>query len=280
MRVHFTVDMEGIAGIAHEDQADMKGLDFQRMRELLTNEVQAAIEGVTAGGADSVIICDAHDTGRNLIVERLDGGAADVAVIQGTAYGQGMMGGISRDFDAALQIGYHSMRDTHAGTIGHTYSYSVAELYLNGTKVGESGLSAAIAGHFDVPLVFVSGDLHAVKEAQSLIENVVGVPTKEGVGVYGIKSLTPKHACELIREDAKEAMGRLSDIKPYKADYPVKMDVVFTRALMAQYASQMPLVERTGNKSVKYEAKDMLDAFQVFEAMMMVADSAGREGYL
>ncbi|MDH3365988.1 MAG: M55 family metallopeptidase [Thermoplasmata archaeon] len=277
MRVHFTVDMEGMAGMAHEDQADMKGLDFPRMRELLTNEVQAAVEGAKEGGAKEIVICDAHDTGRNLILEKLD---EDVIVIEGTAYNLGMMAGISEDFDAAFQIGYHSMRDTHAGTIGHTYSYNFAELQLNGIKVGESGLSAAIAGHFGVPVVLVSGDLHAVKEAQKLIENVVGVPTKEGLGVYGVKSLTPKRACDEIRKGAKEAMGKVGSVRPFELAKPVKMEVAFIRTVMAQYAAQLPLVERTGNKSVAYEAKDMVDAFSVFEVMAMVADSSGREGYL
>ena len=277
MKLHITVDMEGMAGIAHEDQADMKGLDFPRMRELLTNEVQAAVTGAKAGGAKDIVICDAHDTGRNLILEKLD---EDVTVFEGTAYGQGMMGGISDEFDAAFQIGYHSMRDTHAGTIGHTYTYNIAELRLNGTKVGESGLSAAIAGHYGVPVVLVSGDLHAVREAEALIDGVVGVPTKEGTGVYGAKSLSPKRSCELIRQGAEKAMAKVGQVRPYKVNCPIEMEVAFIRTMMAQYASQMPLVERTENKSVKYEAKDMIDAFSVFEAMMMIADSAYREGYL
>jgi D-amino peptidase len=277
MRVHFTVDMEGMAGMAHEDQADMKGLDFPRMRELLTNEVQAAVEGAKQGGAKEIVICDAHDTGRNLILEKLD---EDVVVIEGSTYDLGMMAGISEDFDAAFQIGYHSMRDTHAGTIAHTYTYTFAELHLNGIKVGESGLSAAIAGHFGVPVALVSGDLHAVKEAQALIENVVGVPTKEGVGVYGVRTLTPKRACDEIRKGAKEAMAKVRSIRPLELDRPVKMEAVFTRTIMAQCAAQIPLVERTGNKSVTYQAKDMVDTFAVIEVMRMVADSAGREGYL
>jgi D-amino peptidase len=277
MKVHFTVDMEGMAGMAHEDQADIKGLDFPRMRELLTNEVQAAVEGAKEGGAKEIVICDAHDTGRNLILENLD---EDVVVIQGSAYDLGMMAGISEGFDASFQIGYHAMRDTHAGAIAHTYTYTFAELHLNGVKVGESGLSAAIAGHFGVPVALVSGDVHVVKEAQALIENVVGVPTKEGVGVYGVRTLTPKRACDEIRKGAKEAMARVGKISPFKLDSPVKMEAVFTRTIMAQCAAQIPLVERTGNKSVAYQAKDMVDAFTVFEVMRMVSNSAGRDGEL
>lgn len=277
MKVHFTVDMEGIAGLAHEDQADTKGIDFARMRLLMTREVQAAIEGVKAGGATDIVICDAHDTGRNLIVEELD---EDVVIIEGSGYDLGMMAGISDEFDAALQIGYHAMRDTHAGTIGHTFTYSVAQLRLNGVTLGESGLSAAIAGHFGVPVIMVSGDMHAVKQAEALMPKIVGVPTKEGVGVYGVRTLSPKRACDGIRKGAEEAMGKIAEMTPYVVTTPVAMEVDFTRTIMAQRCAQMPTVERIGNKSVSYSASDVVDAFRVFEVMNMVCDSAGREGYL
>jgi D-amino peptidase len=277
MKVHITVDMEGIAGLSHEDQADMKGLDFQRMRELLTAEVQAAVEGAREGGADKIVICDAHDTGRNLILEELD---EDVVVIEGGAYELGMMAGISKGFDAAFQIGYHSMRDTHAGTIGHTYSYSCSKLRLNGTTVGESGLSAAIAGHFGVPVALVSGDLHAVREARKLLKNIVGVPTKEGVGVYSCKTLTPSKACCLIKKGAKDALGRLDKLRPYVVRKPVSMEVSFVRVVMAQYCSHIPLVKRVDDRTVVYKAKDMVDAFRVFEIMQMVAHDAGADGAL
>jgi D-amino peptidase len=277
MKIHMTVDMEGIAGLSHEDQADMKGLDFQRMRELLTGEVQAAIEGAKEGGADEIVICDAHDTGRNLIVEKLD---EDVVVIQGGAHELAMMAGISKGFDAAFQIGYHSMRDTHAGTIGHTYSYSCSELRLNGTKVGESGLSAAIAGHFGVPVALVSGDVHAVREAKALLENVVGVPTKEGVGVYACRTLTPEKARKEIRRGAKKALAQLDRLRPYIVKRPVAMEVCFTRVIMAQYCSNIPQVKRTDDRTVAYRAKDMVEAQRVFEVMQTVAHSAGNEGAL
>jgi D-amino peptidase len=277
MKVHITVDMEGMAGLAHENQADRKDQDYERMRGLLTAEVQAAIEGAKEGGAKGIVICDAHDTGLNLIVEKLDD---DVVVIEGGAYDLGMMAGISKDFDASFQIGYHSMRDTHAGTIGHTYSYSCSALRLNGTKIGESGLSAAIAGDFGVPVVLVSGDLHMVREAKGLIKGVVGVPTKEGVGLYSCSTMTPQKACAAIRKGAREAMKRVKQVRPFVVKKPVAMEVSFTRAIMTQYCSHMPQVKRLDDKTVSYRAKDMADAHRVFEVMQMVAWTAGREGEL
>ena len=277
MKVHISADMEGIASLAHDEQTDQKGFDYGRMREIMTAEVEAAIRGAKDGGADEVLVCDAHDTGRNLLVEKM---TEDFEVIEGAPYELGMMAGISRSFDASFQVGYHAMRHTHAGTLGHTYTYSIAELRLNGVTVGESGLSAAIAGHFGVPLVFVSGDLLAIRQAQRLVPDLVGVPTKEGVGLYSARSLTPRRAQELIRKGAKQAVEKMHEIRPYVLKKPIQMEVVFERPLMAQYASQIPFVKRKDIRTVAYKAKDMIEAFQVFDVFAKIASYAKTEGPL
>ena len=277
MKVHITADMEGIASCVHDVQTDYKGFDYSRMREEMTREVGAAIEGAMDGGADRIVVCDAHDTGRNLLVETLK---HDVEVVQGAPYELGMMNGISKEFDASFQVGYHSMRHTPSGTLGHTYTYNIAALKFNGVTIGESGLSAAIAGHFGVPLVFVSGDFHAIRQVQKLVSNVVTVPTKEGVGLYAIRALTPKKACELIRKGAKEAMDKLDQIKPFVVKKPVLMEVEFERPLMAEYVSRIPLTKRKDIKSVSFRARDVLEAFEVFDVMNKVATYAKDEGPL
>jgi len=277
MKVHISADMEGVATVSHDYQVDNANAEFPRIRQLMTDEVKAAVSGAKDGGADEILICDAHDSGRNIYVEQLD---HDVEIIQGSAYELGMMAGISKKFDASLQVGYHSMRHTHAGILGHTYTYDVAELKLNGITVGESGLSAALAGHFGVPTVFVSGDSHAVTQARKLVKNIVGVPTKTGVGLYGAHSLTPKRACEHIRKGVKEALEKSDMIRPFIVKRPVLMQVEFERPLMAQYASRIPLTKRVDIRTVSFKAKDILEAFDVFIVMIEIASKARGEGPL
>jgi D-amino peptidase len=277
MKVHITADMEGVAVVSHDDQVESKNTEFQRIRELMTSEVQAAVEGARDAGATEILVCDAHDTGRNLLVEKMD---RDIEVIEGSPYDLGMMSGISRDFDACFQVGYHSMRHTHAGVLGHTYTYDIAELRLNGIVVGESGLSAAIAGHFGVPVVLVSGDAHAVRQARSLVKNIVGVPTKEGVGLYSVRTLTPDKACELIRRGAREALERLDEIEPFSLRKPIQMEVEFERPLMAEYVSHVPQVKRKDIKTVSFRASDMVEGFHVFEVMQRLAAYAKSQGPL
>jgi len=277
MKVHITADIEGIAVICHDEQGDQKGMDYDRMRKIMTGEVEAAILGAKEGGADEVLVCDAHDTGRNLLIEELP---EDVEVIEGSAYDMGMMSGISSDFDASFQIGYHSMRHTHAGVLGHTYTYSIAELRMNGIVMGEGGLSAAIAGHFGVPVALVSGDALAIAQVRKLVKGFVEVPTKQGVGLYGVRTLTPRKACQMIRQGAKEAVQVAMKVKPLVLKRPIQMQVEFERPLMAQYAADIPTVKRKDIKTVTCKAKDIIEAFRTFETMNRVASYAKGEGPL
>ncbi len=277
MKVHISVDMEGVAGLTHEKQAEQQNHDYARMRELQTNEVLAAVEGAREGGASEFVICDAHDTGRNLLVERFD---EDVEIVQGSPYELGMMGGVSSDFDAAFQVGYHAMRDTHMGVIGHTYTYTVLELRVNGTVVGETGLNAALAGHFGVPLTMVAGDVHAINQAKKLIKGVVGVPVKTGLGVYGARSVAPKKACAMIRAGATKAVKASRTVRPYSPRTPVRIEVEFASPVMAQYCSPVPTVDRLDDRTVAYKSKDMLQAFSLFEVLLRLARDARGEGEL
>ncbi len=277
MKVHISVDMEGIAGIAHESQAEQGNHDYPRMRELMTNEVMAAVDGARRGGATGFVICDAHDTGRNLLVERFD---EDVEIVQGSPYEYGMMGGISEDFGAAFQVGYHAMRNTHMGVIGHTYTYTVLALRINDTLVGETGLNGALAGHFGVPLTMVAGDKHAVDQAGRLVKGLVGVPVKTGMGIYGARSLAPKKACAVIRAGATKAVKAARTIRPYSPDVPVHIEVDFVSPVMAQYCSGVPSVKVRDGSTVAYDAKNMPAAFRLFEVLLTLAGSARKEGEL
>jgi len=277
MKVHISVDMEGIAGVTHESQTEQGNHDYPRARELQTNEVLAAIEGARKGGASEFVICDAHDTGRNLLIERFDD---DVEIIQGGSYEFGMMAGISSDFDAAFQVGYHAMRNTHMGVIGHTYTYTVLELRINGTVVGESGLNAALAGHFGVPLTMVVGDKHAVDQAQKMVKGLIGVPVKTGVGIYGARSFAPKKACTMIRAGAETAIRTAKAIRPFAPKTPIRIEVRFASPVMAQYCVGVPTVQRLDDTTVAYKSKDMPAAFSLFEVLLMAAKAARGEGEL
>ena len=64
MRVYVSVDMEGIAGIVHEDQANPVdprcAAEYARGRKLMTAEANAAVEGALTAGAGFILLNDSQ----------------------------------------------------------------------------------------------------------------------------------------------------------------------------------------------------------------------------
>ena len=76
MRIYVSVDMEGLAGVAHPHQVafGVGGLDradYDRSRGLMAGETNAAIEAALEHGATEVVVNDSHWQMRNLRAEDL-----------------------------------------------------------------------------------------------------------------------------------------------------------------------------------------------------------------
>ena len=158
MRVYVSVDMEGIAGIVHEDQTNPVdprcAAEYARGRKLMTEEANAAVEGALAAGAGFVLLNDSHWDMRNLLAEELHHAAV---LLSGGPKRLSMLEGIEAGFDAALFIGYHAKAGTARAVLDHTMTDVVRDVRLNGRSMGELGLNAALAGSYGVPVALVSG---------------------------------------------------------------------------------------------------------------------------
>jgi len=79
MRVYISVDMEGLAGVVHENQTNPVdprcAAEYARFRRLMTGEANAAVEGALGAGATHVVVNDSHWDMRNLLAEELHHGA-------------------------------------------------------------------------------------------------------------------------------------------------------------------------------------------------------------
>ena len=119
MRVYISVDMEGVAGVVHEDQTNplepRVAHEYARFRKLMTLEANAAIEGAVAGGATRIVVNDAHWVMRNLLIEELHEAAE---LVSGDPKPLSMMQGIDEGFDAVFFLGYHAMAGTAGAVLG------------------------------------------------------------------------------------------------------------------------------------------------------------------
>jgi len=268
MKVFIAVDLEGVAGYAKWDAADR-----QRERELITGDANAAIAGCFEAGADEVLVTEAHGNMRNILPERLDPRAA---FLSGEPKPLNHMAGIDASFDAAMLVGYHARAGTLHAVMCHTYSLNIFLLRFNGIEVGEIGTDAAIAGHFGVPVVLVTGDTAACREAEELLGEVGTVAVKEGVSRWAAKMVPLEEARQRIQEGAKRALGRIKRRKPFAIRPPVNVEVTFVNPSYADALTGFPALQRVDGCTVVHEgAVDFLAAHAWFDSAHFLASARG-----
>ncbi|MGH7505621.1 MAG: M55 family metallopeptidase, partial [Longimicrobiales bacterium] len=222
-----------------------------------------AIEGAREAGATEIVVSDSHGNGENLLIERLP---ADVTVIRSWPRPLMMMQGIDSTFDAALFIGYHAATTNPEGVRAHTISSArLARVALNDIEMSEAGINAAIAGHFGVPVVMVSGDDVTVRETRALLGDIEGAEVKRAISFHAAATLTPEAARLLIREAARRGVERRAEFQPYVLPTPVTLDITFKNYRPAEMLAFLPIVERRDAHTVRYRAPNMLEISKFIE---------------
>ena len=272
MRVYISVDMEGVAGVVHEDQTNPTdprcAPEYARFRKLMTAEANAAVQGALDAGATRVLVNDSHWDMRNLLAEELNEGAE---LVSGGPKQRSMMEGIDAGFDAALFIAYHARAGTRNAILDHTYADRILDARLNGRSVGELGLNAALAGTYDVPVVLVSGDSALATEAHDLLgEDITTVIVKEALGRHAAKSLAPAVACRRIREGASKALKRKKP-RRFTIESPITLEVDFSKTVEADMAEITPGAIRTSGRTVAFTHDDYREVFRAWRAMQNLA---------
>jgi D-amino peptidase len=265
-KIYISVDMEGIAGVVTGDQLGPPGFEYERFRVFMTNEALAAIEGARSAGATEFVVSDSHGNGESLLIEKF---GKDVTIVRAWPRPLAMMQGLDASFDAALFIGYHSSTVNPEGVRAHTMSSAtLADMKLNGVSVTEAALNAALAGHFNVPVVMISGDDAIVKEARAALGDIEAATVKWAYGFHSARTLTPEAACDLIREKAKRGVERARDVKPWKVAEPTVLDLRFKNYRPSEVLSYLPIVERTDSHSIRFKARDMIEVSRFLEFVM------------
>jgi D-amino peptidase len=257
MKIYISADMEGVVGVVTGEQLGPQGFEYARFREFMTQEVNAAIQGAMAAGASEVVVSDSHGNGQNLLIEKLPN---TVWVVRSWPRPLGMMQGIDETFAGAIFIGYHTGTANLDGVRAHTLSSArLTDVRLKGVSVSEAGINAAIAGHFNVPIIMVSGDDAVVKETTALLGNIEGAIVKYASGFHSARTMTPEASYQLIREKAERAVRRLREFKPYKLSGPIELDVRFKNYRPAEVLSYLSIIQRPDSHSIRFVAKDMIE---------------------
>jgi D-amino peptidase len=252
-------DAEGVAGVCRQDQTDPKDAD---MRQLLTGEVNAAVEGFLAGGADEVIVWDAHDGSQSLSALTIHPRAK---LVMG---GLGATMTCERGYAGIAFLGQHSMANVRMGIMAHSYSsLGIQNMLMNGRPVGEIVTRAALAGWYRIPVIFLSGDTAATEELKAIVPQAEVVAVKEGLARYTCITMSAEEARRAIRDGATRAMKKLGQIPPYRIEGPVTFEIEHTtRNSLPIDAGLAPGTEVVDDRTIRYKGKDFLEAWIRYNA--------------
>jgi D-amino peptidase len=277
MRVYISVDGEGATGVVTPGEMYPGRVGYEFGRKMMTLDANAAVEGACEGGAEEVLVNDAHWSMDNILLENLDPRAD---LIRGAHKPLGMLEGIEAGFDAAFFVGYHARAGDSDGVGNETvWGREVVAVRMNGVPVGEAELNALVAGYFGVPVVMVSGDDAFAREIRETLPLVETAVVKEHINRFSARCLPPERAHKELREAARRALANLDDHKPYIVDGPIELETEFMSTIEATAASIMPGTVRKSPRVVAYTSDDVVEARQGLSAMQTLGTTASDEIY-
>ncbi len=256
--IFLITDAEGVAGVCRQDQTDPKD---QEMRQLLTGEINAAVDGLYAAGADDVIVWDGHDGSQTLSALTIHPRSK---LIIGDL---GVTMTLERQYAAIGFVGQHARANRKGGILAHSYSsLGIQTMLMNGKPVGEIETRAALAGAFHTPVIFLSGDQAATEDLHAIVPDAELAVVKEGFSNYVCQTLSAKAAQDLIRDRAHRAMQRIGEIKPYQIEGPVTIQIEYTtRNALGVNAHLRPGAEIIDARTIRYSGKDFMEAWTRYE---------------
>lgn len=274
MKLLIAVDMEGVTGVVGWNHVLPTHPEYQRFRHLMTADVNAAVRGAIEGGADQIIVADGHSSAENILVEELDPRAQ---LNSGAPSQYAMVQGIDQEIDAALFIGYHARAGAQAAVLDHTWSRDrVQNVWLNERLVGEIGLNASLCGHFNVPVLLLSGDQSANLEASEWIPGIENVVIKQATGHTTAMILPPAVTQKMIAEAAARAVinhKKGQAPAPLHSKTPVQIRIEFKTSYQANWANLVPGSRMVDGRTIEIVSADMAETYRAFRAAVMLAGS-------
>lgn len=277
-RVFIVPDMEGmgsavdihevIAGNEGERYKTLSGPDYwDRFRGLLTQEVNATIQGARLAGARSFVVNEGH--GGNLFANILPWELDTAAIlVRGFPKPLLMISGLDSSFGTLMFTGAHANAGS-PGVLPHNFAFD--SFTVNGKVLNEVGINALMAGEMGVSVSLVSGDDVLIEETRRMLGyDFVAITTKRAVGRMAAITYSPARVRRMLQAGAAEAVRRersgefppFTMSRPYTVEF--KLRQTFPDTVVAQVAAftEWPL-ERIGERSFR-----------------LVTDSARQMGYL
>ena len=263
MKIFISADIEGCCGVVNWDETE-KGDDYEIYRNIMTEEVNAVIRGLRNAGVDEIVVRDAHDSARNILIEKLE---PNVSLIRGWSNSPvDMMDGLDESFDGVIFVGYHAPSRSDGNPLAHTQNLSRhIHMKLNDKILSEYHINTYYAMEKKVPVIMISGDKKICDIALSENNHITTVPTKEGLQ-GAIISLHPQNVRNNLEQASYDAIQKLKDLK-FK-DYAIfipkslELEIQYRKIELANKASFYPGATRLSSDKVIYRTNDIQDIFK------------------
>ena len=254
MKVFLSADMEGTCGIVSWPETDRPTpMDYNPLQKQMTREVAAACAGALAGGAETVLVKDAHDSGRNIDPAMLPRATRIHRAWSGDLLS--MMCGLDQEkFDAVIFTGYHAWAGCPGNPLSHTMNRRNTRVTINGIPCSEFLLNSYTAGYFGVPVVMVTGDSALCDFAKTFIPAITTVPVNEGRG-SGATSIHPDEAVERIKDAAARALKNAAGCHVPMPDH-FHMEIEFVNHATAYSKHFYPGAVLKDDKTVCFDQDD------------------------
>ncbi len=259
-KVFMVTDMEGVAGItSFVDQSFADGRYYDAGKKLVTAEVNAAVDGLLDAGVEEILVWDGHGAG-GITFEDLHPAAKLLHGRPSPPWSR--LNEVIQRYEACVMIGQHAMAGVATGNQNHTQNSRTIDYYkLNGRTIGEIAQIALYFGGWGLPLIFLSGELDACREAEALVPGIGTVAVKEGLGRGSAISLSAQSARQLIRAGIQQAVERqrVNPIPPLTWPGPYVLEKRFFHTDVADVAVGQAGVERIDSQTVRLHSDNILD---------------------
>lgn len=265
MRVYISCDIEGVAGIAHWDEARKNHADYDEFRRQMTNEARAACEGALAAGASAITVKDAHGSGRNIKAKELPSPTQLIRGWSGHPYL--MLQEIDDSYDAAAFVGFHGSAGVGGNPLSHTISSRMIHvIHLNGELCSEYRIHAYVAALVGVPVVFVSGDQRLCDEVAEVQPHTRTFATKRGEGASQM-SVHPDDSVNGIRDGMRLALS--DDLASALVQLPdsFRLELTYKEHSDAYARSYYPGAELTAPHTLRFTSENY---FELLRALLFL----------
>ncbi len=258
MKIYIMTDLEGVAGVVDfKSQTYPDGKYFEKAKELLTEEVNTCCEGLKEMGVDEILVVDGHGYG-GILPEKIH---PEAKLLHGRPFP--VLCEIDKGWDAVFLLAHHSMNGTEKGNLNHTYSSQhIVKMELNGKEIGEIGFEIYVAGHFNIPAVFISGDEAACKEGESYVPDIEKAVVKWGINRTCAISLSPFKAREIIKEKTKKAVEKIDKIKPVKIEGECEFVIEYLSSSYAFSKLKEEYVEKIDARTIRIKGKNIVEVYK------------------